>query len=123
MEVTRLGESLWVRVLDAPGALSARTYAAAGRLVFEVVDELRPTGAAAGRVVVDGGPDGASARRTDDAPDLVLDVATLGSILLGGTRPPTLARAGLIDERTRGALAVADAMFAVEPLPFSMTDF
>jgi predicted acetyltransferase len=123
MEVTRLGESLWVRVLDAPAALSARTYAAAGRLVFEVADELRPTGAAAGRVVVDGGPDGASARRTDDAPDLVLDVATLGSILLGGTRPSTLARAGLIDERTRGALAVADAMFAVEPLPFSMTDF
>lgn len=123
MEVTRLGESLWVRVLDAPAALSARTYAAAGRLVFDVVDELRPAGGAAGRVVVDGGPDGADARRTDDAPDLRLDVATLGSILLGGVRPSTLARAGLVEERTGGALAVADAMFAVEPLPFSMTDF
>jgi hypothetical protein len=38
-------------------------------------------------------------------------------------RPSALARAGLVDERTRGALAIADAMFAVEPLPFSMTDF
>ena len=123
MRVTRLGESLWVRVLDAPVALAARTYAAAGRLVIDVVDEFRSAGAAAGRVVVDGGPDGADARRCGDDPDLVLDVTTLGSILLGGVRPSTLARAGLVDEHTGGALAVADAMFAVEPLPFSLTDF
>jgi predicted acetyltransferase len=123
MEVTRLGESLWVRVLDAPAALSARTYATSGRVVFEVVDDFRPDGGAAGRVALDGGPDGAEARRTSEEPDLVLEVAELGGILLGGVRPSTLARAGLVDERTPGALAVADAMFAVEPLPFSMTDF
>jgi predicted acetyltransferase len=123
MRVTRLGDSLWVRVLDAPAALSARTYTTSGRVVFEVVDALRPDGGAAGRFVLDGGPDGAEARRTSDEPDLVLGVAELGGILLGGVRPSALARAGLVDERTAGALAVADAMFAVEPLPFSMTDF
>jgi predicted acetyltransferase len=123
MRVGRLGESLWVRVLDAPTALTARTYAAPGQVVFEVVDRFRPDGAAAGRVELDGGPDGAQARRTTAEPDLVLDVAELGGILLGGVRPSTLARAGLIDERTPGALGVADAMFAVEPLPFTMTDF
>jgi predicted acetyltransferase len=123
MQVTRMGEGLWVRVLDAPAALAARTYGAAGRLVFEVIDRVRPDGAAAGRVALDGGPDGADARRTTDDPDLVLDVAELGGILLGGVRPSTLARAGLVDERTPGALAVADAMFAVEPLPSAMTDF
>jgi predicted acetyltransferase len=123
MRVTRLGDSLWVRVLDAPAALSARTYATAGRVVFEVHDELRPDRAAAGRFALDGGPDGADARRTSAAADLVLDVAGLGGILLGGVRPSTLARAGLVEERTAGALATADAMFAVEPLPFSMTDF
>jgi predicted acetyltransferase len=123
MRVTRLGDSLWVRVLDAPAALSARTYATPGRLVFEIADPVRPDGDAAGRFVLDGGPDGAEARRTSDEPDLVLEVAELGGILLGGVRPSALARAGLVDERTPGALAVADAMFAVEPLPFSMTDF
>jgi predicted acetyltransferase len=123
MRVTRLGDSLWVRVLDAPAALSARTYATPGRVVFDVVDELRPDGAAAGRFVLDGGPDGADARRTSDEPDLVLDVAALGGILLGGVRPSALARAGLVDERTPGALSIADVMFAVEPMPFSMTDF
>jgi predicted acetyltransferase len=123
MAVTRMGDGLWVRVLDAPTALSARTYAAAGRVVFEVVDPFRPDGAAAGRFALDGGPDGADARRTSEEPDLVLEVSELGGILLGGVRPSVLARAGLVDERTSGALAVADAMFAVEPLPFSMTEF
>ncbi len=123
MRVTRLGDSLWVRVLDAPAALSARTYAVPGRIVFEIVDDIRPAGGAAGRVALDGGPDGADARRTGDEPDLVLDVAGLGGILLGGVRASTLARAGLVEERTAGALAVADAMFAVDPQPFSMTDF
>jgi predicted acetyltransferase len=123
MRVTRLGDSLWVRVLDAPAALSARTYATPGRVVFEIADPVRPGGDAAGRFVLDGGPDGADARRTTDEPDLVLDVAALGGILLGGVRPSALARAGLVDERTPGALAIADAMFAVDPMPFSMTDF
>ena len=123
MRVTRLGDSLWVRVLDAPAALSARTYATPGRVVFEIADPVRPDGDAAGRFVLDGGPDGADARRTTDEPDLVLDVAALGGILLGGVRASALARAGLVDERTPGALAIADAMFAVEPLPFSMTEF
>src|SRR5207237_9940014 len=84
MEDTRLGESLWVRVLDAPAALSARTYAPPGRVVFEVVDEFRPDGRAAGRVALDGGPDGAEARPTSDEPDLVVEVAELGGLLLRG---------------------------------------
>src|SRR5262249_25064218 len=92
MRGTRLGDSLWVRVLDAPAALSARTYAVPGRVVFEIVDEVRPDGAAAGRVALDGGPEGVDARRTSDDPDLVLDVASLGGILLGGRRASALAR-------------------------------
>lgn len=123
MRVTRLGESLWLRVLDAPAALTARTYRVPGRVVFDVRDGFRPDGGAAGRFELDGGPDGADARRTNREPDLVLAVPELGAILLGGVRPSTLARAGLVDERTPGSLARADAMLAVEPLPFSMTDF
>jgi predicted acetyltransferase len=123
MRVSRLGESLWVRVLDAPAALTARAYDIPGRLVFDVVDPFRPDGAAAGRFELDAGSNGADARRTDAEPDLVLGVNELGGILLGGVRASTLARAGLIEERTPDALRVADRMFAVEPMPFSMTDF
>jgi predicted acetyltransferase len=123
MRVGRLAESLWLRVLDAPAALEARTYSAPGRVVFDVRDQFRPGGGAAGRFELEGGPDGAEARRTTAEPDLALDVAELGALLLGGVRASTLARAGLVHERTAGALAVADAMFDVDPLPFSMTDF
>jgi predicted acetyltransferase len=123
MRVGRVGESLWLRVLDTPAALMARTYAAPGRVVFEVADGFRPDGGAAGRFELDGGPDGAQARPTSEEPDLALEVADLGALLLGGVRASALARAGLVHERTPGALARADAMFAVEPQPFSMTDF
>jgi len=91
--------------------------------VFEVADAFRPDGAAAGRFALDGGPDGADAARTDADPDLVLAVADLGAAYLGGVNFSTLARAGLVEERTPGALARADAMFRTDPAPFAMTWF
>ena len=49
-------------------------------LVLEVRDEMRPDGDAAGRFLLEGGPDAASCDRTDAQPDLVLDVGALGSL-------------------------------------------
>jgi predicted acetyltransferase len=123
LTVNRLSDGLWVRVVDAPAALAARRYAAASRIVFDVQDEFRPDGNAAGRFALDGGPDGAKCERTTADPDLALGVADLGAAYLGGVSFSTLARAGLVDERTRGALARADAMFRSDPAPFVMTAF
>jgi predicted acetyltransferase len=123
LRVTRVSDDLWVRILDVPAALSARRYEAAGRLVLEVVDDLVPDGAAAGRFVLEGGPDGSFASRTDGEPDLALGVADLGAAYLGGVEFSTLARAGLVEERVAGALARADAMFRVTPAPYAMTWF
>ncbi|MGH9050251.1 MAG: GNAT family N-acetyltransferase [Acidimicrobiia bacterium] len=122
-QVTQLSDELWVRLLDVPAALAARRYPTSGRVVFEVVDELRPDGAAAGRFVLDAGPDGADAAPTDADPDLVLAVADLGAAYLGDVTFSTLARAGLVEERTPGALARADAMFRTDAAPFAMTWF
>jgi predicted acetyltransferase len=123
LHVNMLSDELWVRVLDAPAALAARRYAVPGRVVFDVVDEFRPDGAAAGRFALDGGPDGADASRTDAEPDLVLAVADLGAAYLGGVTFSALARAGLVEERSPGALARADAMFRTDAAPFAMTWF
>lgn len=123
LHVNRLSDELWVRLLDVPAALAARRYASAGTIGFEVIDELRPDGAAAGRFALDGGPDGATASRTDADPDLVLGVADLGAAYLGGVAFSTLAAAGLVEERTPGALARADAMFRADPAPWAMTWF
>jgi predicted acetyltransferase len=118
--VVRAEDLEWVRLLDVCAALEARRYPAAGRLVVEVVD---PYGWASGRYALDGGPDGASCRRTDAAPDLTLPVQALGSAYLGGYRMRTLATAGLVDEHTAGALARADAVLGPLEPPWMLTFF
>lgn len=117
VRVVACNDDLWVRVLDVPRALSSRSYAAPGRLVLEVADGFRPQ--TAGRYALDDG----TCTPTDDAADLVLDVAVLGSVYLGGARFGDLAAAGRIEERTPGAVARADAMFRSHPLPASQTGF
>lgn len=118
---SRLADHIWVRLVDLPAALAARTYAEPGRLVIEVDDRFLP--ANAGRFELDAGPDGATCRRVRSEPDLGLDVADLGAAYLGGVRFSLLARAGRVTEHTPGALARADHMFGVDPLPWCDTDF
>jgi predicted acetyltransferase len=120
---TRVDDYVWTRLLDVPRALGARTYAVDGRVVIQVHDAFRPGSDAEGTFLVEGGPGGASVARTDDAPDLVCGVDALSTFWLGGVRASTIAAAGWIEERSPGALATADAMFASTPLPFPFTWF
>jgi predicted acetyltransferase len=115
------GDMLWARILDVPAALAGRRYLASDRLVLQVDDAFRP--ASGGVFALDGGPDGAECARTDAEPDLVLGVSELGSLYLGGASFAMLARAGRVTERTQGALARADRMFASERAPWCDTDF
>jgi predicted acetyltransferase len=116
-----LTDALWLRPGDAGALLSARTYATEDRLVLEVHEE--SSGSAPVRWEVDGGPSGASARRSRRRPDLVVRRAALGSMYLGGVRPSVLARGRRITEQTPGALRRADAFFAADVLPFSQNPF
>ncbi len=116
-------DALWVRLLDVPAALAARRYATPGRVVLEVVDDAVGR-YGAGRVVLDGGPDGASCRPTDvDGPDLSLDQRTLAAAYLGGVSLAAQRPARPIDEHTPGALARFDTMLATPLAPWLMTDF
>jgi len=117
---TTRSDYLWLRVLDVGRALASRRYLAEGRLVLEVDD---PAGFAAGRYVLDGGPDGAECRATDAEPDLCLPVASLGELYLGGTTARLLAAAGLIEERRRDGVRRADAMFRSAVTPWCNTHF
>jgi predicted acetyltransferase len=101
----RVGDSVWVRLLDVGAALSERTYACGDALVFELRDEFCPWNEGRWRLA-----DGA-AERTDDAPDLRCDVSVLGSLYLGGIALSALAQANLVDELTPGAIARADGVF------------
>jgi predicted acetyltransferase len=117
----RLKDGLWVRLVDVPAALSARRYAAPGRVVLEVRDAFCPWNE--GRVELDGGPDGASCRPTDEAAELVLTQNDLAAVYLGGPSFRQLHRAGRVDEERPGALARADAMFGWDPQPWCQLHF
>jgi predicted acetyltransferase len=121
VRVKRQQDYLWVRVLDVAAALSARSYAHDAELVLEVTDELRPEVAGRYRLAVTGGR--ADVERTDDATDLRLDAAALGSLYLSGVAPSLLARAGHVEERTGGALERADQLFRWPVQPECTTFF
>ena len=121
LRVTDVGDHLWVRLLDVPGALAARRYAVADALVLEVADALRPRNQ--GRFRLEGGPDGATCEPTTAQPDLAVDVTDLGAAYLGGTSLVSLARAERVGELTPGALLRAERMFASSPPPVCTTYF
>lgn len=121
--VTELRDFLFVRVLDAPTALAGRRYSAEIDIVFELADALRPNGAASGRFRLRGGPDGATCEQTGATADVAIDVAELGSLVLGGVRARWLAAAGRLAEQRPGAVAELDRAFPWSPEPFCATRF
>ncbi|MBD8704747.1 GNAT family N-acetyltransferase [Frigoribacterium sp. CFBP 13712] len=121
VRVTHDEDHVWFRVLDTVAALQARPWAADGVVTIAVGDSL---GHAAGtfRVTSEGGSatvKRAAVRRAD----IELDVATLGSLWLGGVDPVTLAAAGLVRERRKGAVQTVRAMIAADRPLHSITHF
>jgi predicted acetyltransferase len=111
---------LWVRVLDVATSLTSRSYAAAGRLVLEVVD---PSGLTGGTFSLDASSHGAVCSATGARADLTLPIRALGAAYLGGVRFGTLHAAGWLDEHTPGSVARADAVFAGTVAPWCNTLF
>jgi predicted acetyltransferase len=121
-----VGDGMWVKLLDIPRALEARTYERAASIVLEVI--VRDGGEADGsvarvRVALDASPDGTTARATDAEPDLTIDGAALGAAYLGGARLRNTVLARGFDEHRAGALAEADALFSTDPPVWTSTFF
>jgi predicted acetyltransferase len=117
-----VGDALWLRVVDVPAALAARTYGRAGTLVLAIRDAFCPWNAGRWRLVV--GEDGRGvAERTTVEPDVTLDAADLAATYLGTFRFSELARAGRVVEETAGALVRADALFTAARAPWCSTMF
>lgn len=108
----RVGDGLWVRLIDVEAALSARSYAADGSVVFELSDPFCPWNE--GRWKLEGGV----MRRSRATPDLACDVSALASAYLGGFTFRQLVLGGRIEELRRGAARRADALFATDRAPW-----
>lgn len=110
-------DHLWLRILDVAAALESRGYAAAGRLVLSVDDEL---GYAAGHYAIE--VDGSGVARVTqaearDAPSIRLGIDSLSALYLGGVSATTLASAGLLSGEP-AHVALLDAMFHSSRVPW-----
>lgn len=112
MRTQRDGDDLYLRILDVPAALGARDDLGEGEVVLTVAD---PLGHADGtwRLAVQEGAASVAAAEPGEA-DLVLDVADLSAVWLGGHGVAGGAAArvasGLVEERVPGAADRLDAI-------------
>ncbi|GAA3658189.1 GNAT family N-acetyltransferase [Lentzea roselyniae] len=95
-----LSDALWLRIVDVDRALPLRRYQSDVDSVLEVEDSLCPWNSGRWRFTVKRGE--AVVTRTEDAADVSLDVAALGSVYLGGVRLSVLRRAHRVVEHTPG---------------------
>lgn len=96
-------DGLWVRLIDLPAALQARTWTAPCDVVVEVADTAAPWNDGVWRIRADASGEAAVERAAGD-PDLRLDVAALGAAYLGGANLLARHRAGLVQEARAGAV-------------------
>ncbi|UJP11424.1 sterol carrier protein domain-containing protein [Microbacterium sp. KUDC0406] len=102
----------WLRVLDVPAALAARTYRAPLEVVLRIEDAL---GFADGtwRLLIDASGE-ATVEATDAAADVTLGVVELSAIYAGGVRATQLAAAGRVHGDPGGIAAIDDAFRTAE---------
>ena len=108
----RVRDGLWVRLVDLGAALSSRSYATDGVVVFEVADAFCPWNAGLWKL------EGGKAARTGEAADMRFDVSALGSVYLGGFTFAQLERAGRVAELREGAVKRADDLFRADRAPW-----
>lgn len=110
-------DELWVRLVDVPAVLAARSWAGSDAVVLGVRDAVLPGNSGAYRI----SPDGVS--RVDEAPQLECDVAVLARLYLGDLTPSELAVAGWLTAADPSALPAADALFRTDVAPWCGTFF
>lgn len=114
---------MWLRVLDAPAAFSARSYAAPGRAVLQVSDRL---GHVDGRFAIEAAADGTgrcTAVGPDQAADVAMDASVLGTLCLSSEPAARLHAAGLLTELRPGGVARLGAMLHTDFRPWCPDKF
>jgi predicted acetyltransferase len=106
---TEYADDLWLRVMDIPSALEARTYESELSAVLEVSDGFRSDG---GRFALEVRDGRARCRPTDAEADIRMDLDVLGSLYLGAHKASSFAIANRLHADDSGLLTRLDAVFA-----------
>jgi predicted acetyltransferase len=107
-------DALWVRLMDVPHALTARSYSAPVDLVLAIED---PIGDLTGSYLLRADPEGAECAPTTRDPSVLLDLEDLSAAYMGRPRFRQWGRAGRLSG-TDEALAALDAAFDWHPQPW-----
>jgi predicted acetyltransferase len=118
-----LGDNLWVRILDLPKALAARSYAADADVTMEVFDKQLPANNGVWRLRIARGTAHASKEESASVvADVSISIQDLSATYLGGVTFNALANAELIGGDAR-AMAQLSAAFAGTQQPVSALNF
>ena len=107
--LTHYEDDLWLRIMDIPTALEARTYQSELSAVFQVSDGFRSDG---GRFAVQIRDGRARCTPTDAEADIQMDVEVLGSLYLGAHRASSFAAANRVHCNDSRTVKRVDAAFA-----------
>jgi predicted acetyltransferase len=110
-------DELWLRLVDVPAALAARSWAGSEPVLLGVRDAQLPGNAGTYRIA----PDGVS--RVEREPALECDVAVLARLYLGDVSASELAATGWLTVRDAAAVAAADALFGTSAVAWCGTFF
>jgi len=107
-------DTLWLRILDIPRALTSRTYEADGAITMRIVDDFLGRGGTVRLAISDGV---GTCSETSDDPDVSLSVADLGALYLGRPSASVMWRAGRIDGNA-DAIGTLDRLLRTTELPY-----
>lgn len=116
-ETRGVDDDVWVRLVDVPAALGARTYRGPGSVVIDVRDTILTGNSGRYRVSADG------CASTDEPAALSMTVDTLAMLYLGGRLVSALVTAGRIEATDVESVAIADRLFATDVAPWCGTPF
>ncbi len=129
-EVTGVADETWLRLVDVPAALAARSFPAGGRpaapVLLAVHDPLLPDNAGVYRLGPGTGGWGGAERvgpLGSARAELECDVAALAMAYLGDRSPSQLAATGWWTVHDPAAVPRADALFATDAAPWCGTHF
>jgi predicted acetyltransferase len=107
--VTYHEDDLWLRIMDIPAALEARTYSADLSIVLEISDGFRSDG---GRFALQVHNGRALCTPTDAVADMQMDLDVLGSLYLGAHGATGFAAANRLRCKDSALIRRLDATFA-----------
>jgi predicted acetyltransferase len=120
--VTGVHDETWLRIVDVPVALAARSYGEAGPVLLAVHDPLLETNAGV-YLIADGTAERVGPLGGPHAPQLECDAAALAMAYLGDRAPSQLAATGWWTAHDAAALERADRLFATGAVPWCGTFF